>query len=372
MWTPLGRGAVATIKVCGDLAALFLRANCPVPFRAANGKPLAAQQIGRIVFGHWGTDPSEEVVICRPSDNELEIHCHGGLAAARRIMSDWGALQFEVVDWTVQSQHAQGQLAADCQAGLARATTLRTAAILLDQESAWREFLTGVECHAVRRSWSELRAEVQSALGWWDLGRHLLEPFRVVLTGPPNVGKSALLNALVGYQRSVVFDQPGTTRDVVTAETAFSGWPVRLIDTAGLRDNATGLEAAGIELARGQLSEADLVLQVQDVTRAHDNKSTTAFDSEVRTIHVANKLDLLADSSAAMAKSPGAIGVSARLGTGIEQLIAAIAERLVPEAPPQGTLVPFLEHQHRWLETLLTRIEQRSASAVLEHVRDMN
>lgn len=160
LWTPLGRGAVATIKVHGDLSSIILRADHPVPFRAANGQPLAMQRIGRVVFGHWGTQPSEEVVVCRSSDSELEIHCHGGLAAARRIMADWVMLNCEVVDWTDQTRQALGPIAADCQAGLARATTLQTAAILLDQESAWRELLSQVESAEVRRAWAELRAKV--------------------------------------------------------------------------------------------------------------------------------------------------------------------------------------------------------------------
>ena len=83
LWTPQGRGAVATIKVRADLSTLLTVLEHSIPFRAANGKGLRAQSWGRIVFGYWGADPSEEVVICRLSDQELEIHCHGGLAAAQ-------------------------------------------------------------------------------------------------------------------------------------------------------------------------------------------------------------------------------------------------------------------------------------------------
>ena len=81
-------------------------------------------------------------------------------------------------------------------------------------------------------------------------GRHLLTPFDVVLAGPANVGKSSLINALVGYNRAIVYDAPGTTRDVITAETAIDGWPVTLSDTAGLRDSDDPLEMAGVQTAQ--------------------------------------------------------------------------------------------------------------------------
>ena len=80
-------------------------------------------------------------------------------------------------------------------------------------------------------------ARIREWLAWEDFGLHLTRPWNVVLAGRPNVGKSSLINALLGYTRSIVFDQPGTTRDVVTAATAIDGWPIELSDTAGLRES---------------------------------------------------------------------------------------------------------------------------------------
>ena len=90
--------------------------------------------------------------------------------------------------------------------------------------------------------------------------------WRVVIAGPPNVGKSSLINAMAGYERAIVSPLPGTTRDVVTLTTAIDGWPVQLADTAGLRASDDELESAGVKLAGAALAAADLVILVCDAT----------------------------------------------------------------------------------------------------------
>ena len=89
------------------------------------------------------------------------------------------------------------------------------------------------------------------------LGLHLARPWQVVVAGPPNVGKSSLINALAGYPRAIVHWAPGTTRDAVTVETVLDGWPVELCDTAGLRTAGDAVERAGIELARRKMAQAE-------------------------------------------------------------------------------------------------------------------
>src|SRR5262249_37691339 len=98
------------------------------------------------------------------------------------------------------------------------------------------------------------------------LGRHLVGPFRAVFAGAPNVGKSSLVNALAGYTRSVVSPIPGTTRDVVTTRIALEGWPVELIDTAGLPPTPDTLEQAGMARAHAALRQADPRLWVLDAS----------------------------------------------------------------------------------------------------------
>src|SRR5205807_1170609 len=144
---------------------------------------------------------------------------------------------------------------------LAHARTERTAAILLDQANgALETALKAIREQLRQRDATSARQSLDELLKFAALGQRLVEPWRVVVAGAPNVGKSSLVNALAGYQRSVVAPVPGTTRDVVTTALAFDGWPVELADTAGLRDAADELEEAGVARARATLLAADLVV----------------------------------------------------------------------------------------------------------------
>lgn len=373
LWTPSGRGAVASLRLQGDLQALFAQACQAIPFHAVNRKTLTELPIGRTTFGHWGgvatedtsaESPAEEVVVCRISLDEWEVHCHGGVAAARRIIDDCVQMGLEVIPWQDQLLREVGQFQVDIASALTRATTLRTAGILLDQVPAWQSWAESITQHAATGGWTAIPDMVNSTRSWSPMGSHLLKPFRVVLTGAPNVGKSALLNALVGYQRSVVFDQPGTTRDVVTAEAAFDGWPVRLIDTAGLRDNAEGLEAAGIQLALGQLDQADLILHVSSVTSQTQSADPVRESQDSRAIYVVNKIDLL-DAPPAFLNA-GIIPVSAKTGEGFENLMQAIISRLVPVVPEIGCAIPIFDYQLEWLNSVSQAVQQQSVEFIRE------
>ena len=98
------------------------------------------------------------------------------------------------------------------------------------------------------------------------MGRHLIEPWKVAIAGKPNAGKSTLMNSLAGFDRSVVSPVPGTTRDAVGVSLAFDGWPVSLIDTAGLRESADILEEEGVRRAKEALATSDLCLWIVDAS----------------------------------------------------------------------------------------------------------
>ena len=281
--TPPGRGAIATLLVEGPGAAGAVEA----VFRARGAEPLSSLTPDRLVFGHVGgrrTDlqsvppvdgleirptAGEEVVLRRRSPQSIELHCHGGLAAVamlQRLLAERGCRPIAWQDWAAQTLETPIQSAA--MAALAEARTARTAAILLDQyHGALGRAIESIRQSLSRGDIQRTRDETGRLLGRADLGRHLTRPWQVVLTGPPNTGKSSLLNALVGYTRAIVDPAAGTTRDVVTATTALDGWPVEFSDTAGIRVTDIPLEQAGIGLAEERVANADLVVHVLDASQ---------------------------------------------------------------------------------------------------------
>jgi tRNA modification GTPase len=354
--TPPGRGAVATIAVRGDLQFLD---ESPALFAAANNRAATAQPLDRVNFGRWGGDVPEDVIVCRTAPQELEIHCHGGAAAVRRLLQDLEERGCRVVSWQDFAAAGQSTIDAECTLALTQATTLRTARILLQQQSG-----------LLRSAIEELRtlpldgvvARTNEMLSWSEFGRHLTEPWQVVLCGLPNVGKSSLINALLGYSRSIVFDQPGTTRDVVTGQTAFDGWPVELSDTAGLRADADDLESAGIDRARERARSADLIVLVLDRSRSLLPGDHELLDRWPDAVRVAHKSDLNSAWTADMV--PRALAVSSVSGEGLALLCQQLVRQLIPRVPEPDTPIPVASRQVQSLE----RIRQAAAAGRSDEV----
>lgn len=343
--TPPGRGAVATVLVAGEQAVEIVGGL----FRPASGRPLADFASGRIVFGRWGEAPGEELVVCRRTDDQVEIHCHGGNAAVRAIVDALIAAGCQATRWQDwKRRQAVSRVQADALEDLARATTLRTAAILLDQyHGALDREIEAISTFIASAKPANQAAALQRLSSLFErarMGLHLVEPFQVVLAGRPNAGKSSLVNALLGYKRSIVHDRPGTTRDVVTAGTAFDGLPVELADTAGLRCGGDPLEAAGIALAEQRLAAAELRILVFDASQPCSDDDRQLLERWPDALVVHSKCDLVR----AVPASSGVI-TSAVTGHGIEELAKLIARRLVPEPPEPGAAVPFRAWQ---VETL--------------------
>lgn len=333
--TPRGRGAVATLRFEGPVEMLSAF------FTAANGKALSEQPINRIVFGHWGQKVPEEVVLCRTAMATTEIHCHGGEAAAGRIERDLESLGIAKESWTTMLERTQGLFQREWTEAVSKATTDRTAGVLLRQRELFPKAILNLREHW--EAGQSLVEPLQDLLAWAEFGLHLWKPWDVVLGGLPNVGKSSLINALVGYARSIVFDQPGTTRDIVTAETAFEGWPIRLADTAGLREGADVLEAEGIARAKKRLRAADCQILLWDASQP-----PTAMDRELQSefpnaLLVAHKCDLPGFDAGNIQEN--AIAISSLTGDGINTLAERLIARLIPDVPSQDQAAPFTMRQ---------------------------
>jgi tRNA modification GTPase len=378
--TPAGRGAVAVVAAAGQGAVAAVDAN----FHAANGRPFAQQERDRIIFGHWiSAEHREEVVVLRGGDESLEIHCHGGAAAVERIVAALAAAGFEITPWQAWiTDKSPNEIAREASIALAAATTRRASATLLDQlNGALEREIAAARQELHQGNFAAAQKRLAALLASSHLGRHLTHPWQVAIAGRPNVGKSSLINALVGYQRAIVFDQPGTTRDVLSADTAIDGWPVRLTDAAGIRATVDPLEAEGVDRARQQLAKADLVLWVLDastipagcdivVTAMRELvEEGGALAKDAHPLVVLNKTDLLAQGP--RASYPAVIAVSALDGSGINVLLAAIADRLVPTPPRRGNAVLFTDRQASLLASALQAIHQSDAQVAVANLDDL-
>jgi tRNA modification GTPase len=362
--TPQGRGAVASIRCVDSIG--HLEAAHPALFTATNGKRLSDQSINRIVFGHWGQEPVEEVVLCRIDERTIDLHCHGGIAAADRIIDDLQLLDIEIVNWQDAITRIATKVDSEYVEAISQATTLRTAEFLLRQQTgllrnAATDWLTRSEdwSAATRAS---LSADLEETLSWSEFGLHLTSPWRVVLAGRANVGKSSLINAMLGYGRAIVHDQPGTTRDIVTGETALDGWPVRFADTAGIRDAEDALEASGIERAQSELEQADYRLIVLDSALPATAGDHRLLNRWPDAIVIANKSDLPDRWDDEMPTA--AIRVSALTGAGTDELAKVIVERLVPNLPETDSPCPVTPRQVE----LLTRAHAADSPEVFRSV----
>ncbi len=181
------------------------------------------------------------------------------------------------------------------------------------------------------------------------------------MAGRPNVGKSSLVNALLGYSRSIVFDQPGTTRDVVTAATAIDGWPIEFLDTAGLREGAEPLEAEGVQRARGAMVAARLLIVLVDVSQPMTDDDRALLAAFPDALVIAHKCDLEPYGGPEFSRGDLAarwLRVSSKTGEGVEALLRAISGRLVPEVPPAGTPLPVAARQSVLLELALDKAKR--------------
>jgi len=201
----------------------------------------------------------------------------------------------------------------------------------------------------------EMVEHCQSLLSTSSTGRLLREGARVVICGEPNAGKSSLLNQLLGYDRALVSDIKGTTRDTVEEVVNIQGLPIRFIDTAGLRETDETIEKAGIDRAWQEMESADLILEIIDGTKSHTEVSRPDLPSNVRDLLVLNKSDL----DLATDWGSEAIPVSCVNNSGIDILRQKIGESLLDGSMLSSSSLIAINGRHQGcLRTIVESLEK--------------
>ncbi|WP_372894836.1 GTPase [Stieleria sp.] len=382
--TGAGRSAIAVIALWGERAEA-----CVTHFFRCNRS--RAMDVGQVRYGVWAggsadtaspadssstecaTTAGESIVVVPTAPQRYELHCHGGEAAIARILDDLSSIGVRrVAPHPLDGVPSAGRLPVkdpvdqrlidEACAVLSQCTTVKTAAIALDQVRGalcqWRQRSIQLLGDEARHA-AEIAAQAQHIAAAGRIGHRLTRPFDVVLAGPPNVGKSSLINAMVGYDRSIIMDFAGTTRDVLDAETVFDGWPLRLRDTAGLHRSDDTIEKQGIDRAMEAIATADLVALVTEPGLQWDHTLLEALErinASVPTVRVINKSDL---SPVESAEAPAdALATVATTGAGIGNLLQTVVQMLIDDLPPLGRPVPINPRQWDWVTEIARLGEQ--------------
>lgn len=354
--TPPGKGAIAILRISGPEAFSIAKG----VFRSS--MPLENMQPRHLYFGHIvdgiiAIDEGLCAIFQAPAsytgENLVEISCHGGLMVSTQILRatlNFGARLAHPGEFT-QRAFLNGKMdltRAEAVMDLIQAQTLqavRSAAIQLDGalgrevENIRSELiliLSHVEASIdfpneeiepeagtiLSKRIAQVKQKIDALLATADQGRLLREGVQLVICGPPNVGKSSLLNQLLQYDRAIVSQFPGTTRDTLEENVNLGGMLFHVIDTAGIRHTQDTIELEGIRRTFSAAEKADLILYIVDASKAELLSIPTGLPEDK--LHLVwNKIDLMTEPFDC---SPASAAVSCVTGAGISQLISRITE----------------------------------------------
>ena len=371
--------AIGIVRVSGE--GCF--ALCDKVFRAANGRPFSEQPSHKMAFGEMldarGRVIDQGLAVRFPGphsytgEDSAEFHCHGSPVVLRELLDALfaaGARQAKAGEFTqraflngrldltqaeavidlidAETAAAARNAAAQLDGGLRRVLEPIQDA-LLDITSRFYavvdypdEDIEDVRPEQVAEALSSAEGQLTALLATCQRGKVLKSGVRTAIVGRPNAGKSSLLNALAGYERAIVTDIPGTTRDTVEESVLCGGVLLRLIDTAGIRDTEDIVEQKGVERSRQAITSADLVLAVVDGTEKPTGVGEI-FRLAAECPHwiaVYTKRDLappymvLASSPAPAAPPAASVSLSSVTGEGLDKLEKAVSS-LFPAGDPK-------------------------------------
>ena len=384
--TAPGQGGISIVRISGPqslaIADAVFRCRSPLPSQRAaftfvpghvvDADGRAMDEALLLVFRAPHSFTREDVV---------EIQGHGGPAVTRQVLRrvlEAGARPAEPGEFTRRA-FLNGRLdlvQAEAVLDLIRARTDRAASAALDQLQGGLTHKITPLYEAILMLAANLEAtldfsdqdlpegvldglaeriagqaiSIESVLASWNEGHLLRDGATVVIAGRPNVGKSTLLNALLGHERAIVSEQPGTTRDTIEEDLVLEGIALNIVDTAGLRETACAIEQEGIRRTEDRLSRADLYIYVVDASQEIDGEDIKRMASldKARCLVLANKQDLAPAVSPALPFGYEVIETSLKLGTGLDKLREALV-RCLHAGSVQSVQHAAISERHRIL-----------------------
>ncbi|MBU5592408.1 tRNA uridine-5-carboxymethylaminomethyl(34) synthesis GTPase MnmE [Clostridium sp. MSJ-4] len=399
--TAVGESGISIIRVSGEKALSIVSSI----FKGKNGRNLDDIRPYSMRYGHvidkLNGEIIDEVLISYmkgprsfTAEDSVEINCHGGIMPTNKVLEEVikaGARLAEPGEFTKRA-FLNGRIdlsQAEAVIDLIRAKTdlAMKSALMQSDGRISREIrdirheLLGVIAHIeatvdfpeedleeitsdrVQNNLNDIINKIQSLLDTANEGRIIREGLSMVIIGKPNVGKSSLLNSILMEQRAIVTDIPGTTRDVIEEYINLEGIPLKLVDTAGIRETDDLVEKIGVERSKEKINEADLVVFMLDLSRKLDDEDKEILDyiKDKKYIVLLNKLDLerkLEDN--VFEGMENIIEVSAKTGEGIEILKKKIKDLFFKgEIKPTEVMITNSRHKEA-----LYRAKERCLAAL--------
>lgn len=364
--TAQGIGGIGIIRISGDDAIIIAQRI----FKSITNKDISKMKgytatYGHIYDGSTLIDSGVLLVYLAPNsytgENVAEISCHGGLYVTRRVLRaafNAGASMAEAGEFTKRAflngkiglteaegimdiisakgeQSSRAALGAMDGALRKKIDAIKDSLIVIAAHlSAWADYpeddIPDVSEEKLSTELSQNVESLNELLSTYDAGRVMREGIDTVIAGKPNVGKSTLMNLLSGYERSIVTNIPGTTRDIIEDTVMLGEIPLCLSDTAGIRATDDPVESIGVEKARKRVKNADLVLAVFDSSQelSDDDRELIELIRSCPSVAVINKSDLktVIDIDYIKSRLDNVVMISAKSGTGASELERVVSE----------------------------------------------
>lgn len=396
--TPLSAGGIGVIRISGESAIEI----ADKVVRTTSGKSLASLKgytaaHGKVYLEDEAIDECVALVFRAPKsytgENTVEISCHGGVLVTKQVLRavlQSGARPAEAGEFTKraflngkldlsEAEAVMSLISAQGQQGMKAAfSTLDGAlsrkidslcSILLSASAnmaAWVDYpddeIPELSNDSLKNSIVTVKNGLTSLLSKFDAGKAITDGVETAIIGKPNVGKSALMNMLSGFSRSIVTDIAGTTRDIVEETVRVGNVVLRLADTAGIRESDDLVESIGVDMAKTRIERATLILAVFDGSASLDQSDKEILDlcKDRDVIGIVNKSDLpsKADIDYLKATLSKVVFISAKEGEGEEELTKAIEEALGTDKIDTSQAMITTERQRVCTEKALSCLEE--------------